>query len=115
MTYREFYSAIASLEGASVELQQFANAAIAKLDKRNADRSTKPTKAQTENEPLYPQVLAMLSSTEPMLTTAVANAMGVNSQKANGLLGNLFKAGKVTKVDVSVKGKGKQRGWLLVS
>lgn len=114
MTNREFFTAIANLETVPSELRQFALEGIEKLDARNASRQAKPTKAQIENASLYPSVLALLNENEPTLSTVVASALGVSTSKATGLLGNLYKDGKVDKVDVSVKGKGKQKGWLLI-
>lgn len=114
MTNREFYVAVMNLENAPAELVAFAKSGIEKLDSRNASRQAKPTKAQIENEALYPSVLALLNESEPTLSTVVASSLGISTSKATGLLGNLFKANKVAKVDVAVKGKGKQKGWLLV-
>lgn len=114
MTNREFFVAVMNLENAPSELVEFAKSGIAKLDSRNATRQAKPTKAQIENEALYPSVLALLNESEPTLSTVVADSLGISTSKATGLLGNLFKANKVAKVDVAVKGKGKQKGWLLV-
>lgn len=114
MTNREFFVAVMSLENAPSEIVEFAKSGLEKLNARNASRQAKPTKAQIENEALYPSVLALLNESEPTLSTTVANALGVSTSKATGLLGNLFKVNKVAKVDVAVKGKGKQKGWLLV-
>lgn len=114
MTNREFFVAVMNLENAPSELVEFAKSGIKKLDSRNASRQAKPTKAQIENEALYPSVLALLNESEPTLSTVVASSLGISTSKATGLLGNLFKANKVAKVDVAVKGKGKQKGWLLV-
>ena len=114
MTNREFYNAIINGE-MNDEIVTFAQAAVEKLDARNAKRAATPSKAQIANAPLVPLVLASLNAETPTLTTAVATSIGTNTQKANGILGNLYNEGKVTKVSVPVKGKGKQVGWLLIA
>ena len=115
MTRKEFNLAVLALENCPNDLREYALADNEKIDKRNASRALKPTKAQLENEALYPSVLAILSSDEPTLSTVVASTLGISTSKATGLLGNLFKEGKVTKIDVKVKGKGTQKGWLIAN
>lgn len=113
MTNRELYTAI--INGTiSAEVIAKAKEELVKLDKKNSDRSAKLTPAQIENEKLYPSVLALLNSETTTLSTEVATSLGVSTSKATGLLGNLLKLGKVTKIDVKVPKKGTQKGWLLV-
>lgn len=113
MTNRELYTAI--INGTiSAEVIAKAKEELAKLDKKNSDRSAKLTPAQIENEKLYPSVLALLNSETAVLSTDVATSLGVSTSKATGLLGNLLKLGKVAKIDVKVPKKGTQKGWLLV-
>lgn len=113
MTNRELYTAIIN-DTISAEVIAKAKEELAKLDKKNSDRSAKLTPAQIENEKLYPSVLALLNSETAVLSTDVATALGVSTSKATGLLGNLLKLGKVEKIDVKVPKKGSQKGWLLV-
>lgn len=114
MTQREFFTAIAAIEGIDSSLRDFALEGIAKLDKRNSSRQAKPSKAQIENAPIEEAVLALLSAQdEPILTTAIAEQVGVTPSKVTGILGNLFKEGKVAKTDVKVKGVGTRKGWKL--
>ena len=122
MTRKEYnLSVIAILNGNEVaedtrnEVRAYAESDNKKIADRNAKRAATPSKAQIANAPLVPLVLASLNAETPTLTTAVATSIGANTQKANGILGNLFNEGKVTKVSVPVKGKGKQVGWLLVA
>ena len=114
MTKMELYNAVIACEGMSNEAKEKAQECIDSIKNSNANRAKKPTKAQLENVALYPSVLATLNETEPTLSTTVATTLGLSTSKVTGLLGNLFKEGKVTKIDVAVKGKGKQKGWLLV-
>ena len=49
MTNREFFSAIASIETLPAEIRAFAENSILKMDKANATRAAKPSKASTAN------------------------------------------------------------------
>lgn len=121
MTRKEFNTTVIAIvngnevdESVLNEVKAYAESDNQKIADRNAKRASTPSKAQKENEALYPSILAVLNADTPTLTTAVASATGLKSQKVSGLLGNLYKEGKITKVDVPVKGKGKQKGYLLV-
>ena len=114
MTKMELFMEVVNCEAMSPNARAKAQECIESIKNSNAKRATKPTKAQVENLALYPSVLAILNETEPTLSTTVATTLGLSTSKVTGLLGNLFKEGKVEKVDVPVKGKGKQKGWLLV-
>lgn len=115
MTNREFFVAISTNESISSELRQFALDGIAKLDKRNATRNSKPTKVQVENEPLINAIVELLADSDsPILSTEIATALGISTSKATGLLGNLLKDKRVAKTDIKVKGKGVQKGWSLI-
>ena len=50
-----------------------------------------------------------------MLSTDVALELDVTTNKATGLLGTLYKEGKIDKVDVKVPKKGIQKGWFKVT
>lgn len=114
MTNREFFVAISNLETVPTEFRQFAVEAIAKLDKRNLARQTKPSKVQVENEPIIKAIVELLAESDsPILSTEIANTLGITTSKATGLLGNLVKENKVVKTDIKVKGKGVQKGWSL--
>ena len=69
-----------------------------------AKRSSKPTKAQVENEGFKAEILEYLAGVEVAVTAAkVAEDTGIVKGKVVALLGQLAKAGKV----VAEKGKGK--------
>ena len=61
MTNREFFTAIASMTNISAELVEHAEAELEKLNKRNAARAVKPTKAQKENEPIKAEIVKFLT------------------------------------------------------
>ena len=100
MTKREFLVAVKAIEGISDEMVAKADEMLASLEKR----SSKPTKAQVENEGFKAQILEFLAGAEDAVTAAyVAEGTGIVKGKVVALLGQLVKAGKVVAED----GKGK--------
>ena len=60
MTQREFFTAIAAIETLDVELRDFAQAAIDKIDEDNAKKREKAAKKREENEPVKVAILEVL-------------------------------------------------------
>ena len=106
-TSRDFYNAI--INGTITEKEkEFATAAIEKLDAKNANRNSKPTKTQTENEPIITSILETLSSTDtPITAPTLAKGLNVTTQKISGICTQLVKSGKLVRHEVKVVGKGK--------
>ena len=65
------------------------------LAKRNANRSSKPTKAQLEKNAQRDSIVAFLADNERATCADVAEAIGVTLHSATGLLTTLRKAGAV--------------------
>ena len=65
------------------------------LDKRNAKRSTKPTKAQLAKDAQREQIVEFLGENPASNCAAVADALGVTLHSATGLLTTLRKVGVV--------------------
>lgn len=117
MTTREFYNAVLSLENVPDEIAEKASALIDAMDKKNNTRSSKPTKAQKENEALLPLVREVLTNaTEPMTATALFEVKPElrTVQKCSALLRALEKNGEVEATEVKIKGKGKAKGYTLI-
>lgn len=117
MTARDFFRAIASNEGISSIYRDYAKAQIGKLDDKNKSRIGKVSKAdkakKAENEALKEKILALLTEKG---ATMVASDIGrhcdnITTQKASAMLRQLVVAGKVNSREVSVKGKGKMKGY----
>ena len=118
MTTREFYNAVLSMENVSAEISEKAAALLSAMDKKNAERSSKPTKAQKENEALLPLVREVLAAADHPITASdlfEAKPELKNVQKCSSLLRMLEKSGEVTSIEVKVKGKGKAKGYSLTS
>ncbi len=108
MTQRDFYNAVINAN-INEEMTSFATEAIAKLDARNAKRSSTPSKTQIANEPIVKAIRDILTD-EPMLASKIAELCGISVNKASALA---KKVDGVQIVDVKVKGKGTQKGYFL--
>ena len=119
MTKREFLNeVIAVIDGTSevdvLELKEFAKAEIVKLDERNASRSSKPTKAQIENEPIKEKILEVLSTGERMVASAIAERLEISTQKASALCRQLVESKQLKVEDVKIPKKGKQKAYSIL-
>ena len=118
MTKREFLNeVIAVIDGTSevnvFELKEFAKAEIVKLDERNANRSSKPTKTQIENKPIKEKILEVLSTGEKMVASAIAERLEISTQKASALCRQLVESKKLKVEDVKIPKKGKQKAYMV--
>ena len=119
MTKREFFNeVIAVIDGTSevnvLELKEFAKAEIVKLDERNANRSSKPTKTQIENEPIKEKILEVLSTGEKMVASAIAERVEISTQKASALCRQLVESNKLKVEEVKIPKKGKQKAYSIL-
>lgn len=91
MTKTEMFAAIrANLVDA--EQIAFIDHEIEMIAKRNANRSSKPSKAQLEKDALRAQIVDFLSENERATCAQVAEAVGVTLHSATGLLTTLRKS-----------------------
>ena len=119
MTKREFLNeVIAVIDGTSevnvLELKEFAKAEIVKLDERYANRSSKPTKTQIENEPIKEKILEVLSTGEKMVASAIAERVEISTQKASALCRQLVESNKLKVEEVKIPKKGKQKAYSIL-
>lgn len=112
MTNREFFNAIINAN-LSDELTQFATDAIAKMDKRNAVRSSKPSKTAIANAPIKAAILAFIADHPKALAADVATGVDITPAKASGLCVQLVKEGELTSEDIKIPKKGKVKGYTL--
>lgn len=107
MTNREFYEAVANNEANSAEVIEKAKAEIAKLDSRNLNR--KPTAKQKENEALRVAILDYLVDDGRAHTSAeIAVEMETTTNKVSALCTQLFKEGKINRVEKKIPKEGKK-------
>ena len=111
MTNRELYNAVIN-GNITDEVRAKAREELAKLDARNASKSSKPTKTQRENEPIAKAIVEALEGGEK-LSVDLATELGITVNKVNGIALNLWKEGVLIKTKVKVKGKGEMTAYSL--
>ena len=107
MTYRDFYNAVLTSTD-NDELKAFATEAIAKLDARNAKRSSKPSKKSLENAPIKDSIAEFLADGSH-LASEIAKGLDLSVSKVSALCRQMVGDGVLTVEDVKVKGKGTQK------
>lgn len=124
MTNRELYkNVLALIDGEGevdvLELRAAAQDALAKLDatneKRKAASALKAAEKQAEKDPIREQLFAVMGGEDtPMTASMLIEAAGLDIKSASvpSLMRPLVEAGRVTKVDVKIPGKGTQRGYV---
>ena len=113
MTNREFYNAIVKAN-ITEDITAHAVAEIAKLDKKNAKRKAEEGTIKEENRPIADAILKALEGGS-MLSANLAQAVGVTTQKVNGVAGEMVKLGMLDKFKVKVKNKGEQTAYALAT
>ena len=95
------------------EVKAWAKGEIDKLDKKNAKRKAAEGEIKAENKPIAEAIVKALANGS-MLSPDLAKAIGQNTQKTNGVAGEMVKLGMLTKTKVKVKGKGELTSYSLV-
>lgn len=113
MTNREFFTAIASNSALPAELVEFAEGAIVKLDKRNASRSSKPSKTAIANEPIKASIAEYVTAHANAIASDIAEACEISTQKASALCGQMVRDNILTACMVKIPKKGKVRAYSL--
>ena len=112
MTYREFYTAIVNGE-ITEEVVAKATEEIAKLDTRNANRASRPSKVALANEPIKASILEFLANGETHIAKEIGEAVGITTAKASSLCGQLAKEEKVVASEVKLPKVGKRVAYTL--
>lgn len=94
MTKTEMFTAIRNVL-TDAEQIAFVDHEIEMLAKRNASRSSKPTKAQLERQAQYENLTEWLGENPKSTCAQVAEFMGITLHSATGLLTQLRKNGQV--------------------
>ena len=117
---RDFFTAIAANEAVEAEYREYAENAIAKLDAKNAKRSSKPTKTQLANEPIKAAILAYLTEkgtaeTAPNIAAALSTEEApLTHNKVSPLCRQLVADGVLEQTEVKVPKKGTQKAYSVV-
>ena len=116
MTKREMYNAILAGEINDEVLAQV-RAELDAMDATNAKRAVKAAEKreakEAEKAPIREAVYAVISDEPKTASDLIAEAgVEIKPQAIPALLKGLVEAGQVVKVDIKVKGKGSQRGYV---
>lgn len=119
MTNREFYTKVIEA-GISTELTAHAEAEIAKLDKRNENRSSKPNKKQLENEPIKVEIMEYLGEHGGAVSAEIATALStedrpISTNKVVALCNQLVKEEKLVVEDVKIPKVGVRKQYSLAT
>lgn len=117
MTQREFYEAIQKAN-VTEEMKEYALAQLKAMDHANELRreknAAKAVEREAEKAPIREAIVAVMTKEAKTATTLIAEAgVEIKPQAIPSLLKGLVEAGTIQKVDMKVKGKGTQKGYVL--
>ena len=110
MTKREFLNAVIEAN-VNEELSAFAVEEIAKLDKRNQAKSSKPSKVAIANEPIKKAIVDVLTEKGGLTASDIGVALEITTQKASALCRQLTEGGVLVATEVKVPKKGKVKAY----
>lgn len=119
MTKREFLNAaiVAFAETENVENEQyiiFAQEEIAKMDKKNAERTSKQSKKTIENLGVREAITNVLFTNKVAMTAEeIATELNITTSKASSLASRMATEGMLVKTDKKVKGKGTRKAYTI--
>lgn len=114
MTNREFYAKVIATS-TDAELVAKAKELTENLDKKNAQRASKPSKTQIENEPIKASILEFLVGGKVQTAPEIAVAVGISTQKASALAKQLVESGKLVQSEIKVPKKGKMKAYSMAT
>ena len=102
MTKRENYNALRAIVADNADLVAFIDHELELLDKKNARRSTKPSKTQVANEEIKDVIHdVLLDADAPMMIADIIAddpaLVGLSTQKVSALLTQMVAAGDVVR------------------
>lgn len=111
MTKREFLNAVIANE-ITEEIKDFAREEIAKMDKRNAEKTSKQSKKTIENVEVRESIKdAVANAEEAMTAEEIAAVIGITTSKASSLASRMATEGSLVKTDKKIKGKGTRKAY----
>lgn len=119
MTMRDFLTYVAELENVRADIKEKATKEIAKLDKKNAERVGKMSKADKEkaiaNDNVKSAIMGLYAENDKLVLVAseIASRTEISTQKASALCRQLVTDNKLAVKDVKVKGKGTMKAYYL--
>ena len=110
MTMREMLEAVIA-GTVNEDVIETAAYKLAQMDKENEARKNRMTEKKVAHIELANQVGALFGE-EPLTASDIAAALGISVQKASSVARKAVELGLGTQVDVKVKGKGTQKGYV---
>lgn len=105
MTRREVYNAVLS-GNTSEEVLNWFRAELSKMDAANANRQSKPSKKEQENQPIKDGIFALLRERGSMVASAIGEAMSISTSKASALCRQMVEDGQLSVAEVKSPKKG---------
>ena len=89
---------------------------LAKMDTANANRQSKPSKKEQENQPIKNGIFALLCERGSMVASAIGEAMNISTSKASALCRQMVEDGQLSVAEVksSKKGGGKVKQYTAI-
>lgn len=112
MTQREFLNAVIN-ESQNVEIINFAENQLEKLDERNKKRSSSLNARQKENEVVKNSIVEYLEVNGQSVASDIAKALDISTQKASALCRQLVESGSAIVEDIKIPKKGKVKAYSL--
>lgn len=89
---------------------------LTKMDTANANRQSKPSKKEQENQPIKDSILTLLTERGPMVASVIGEALEISTSKASALCRQMVDDGLLTVAEVksSKKGGGKVKQYTAI-
>lgn len=87
-------------------VRSWVDAELTKMDAANANRQSKPSKKEQENQPIKDGIFALLSEKGPMVASAIGEALEISTSKASALCRQMVEDGKLSVAEVKSPKKG---------
>lgn len=113
MTQREFLTKVIATTN-EVEVREYAEKQLVKLDERNAKRSSTETKTQIENKEHKIKILEFLKDKDFTSACAIGVGCDISTNKASALCRQLVEDNKLIVTEIKSEKKGKVKGYKLV-
>lgn len=79
---------------------------LTKMDAANANRQSKPSKKEQENQPIKDGIFALLTERGPMVASVIGETMNISTSKASALCRQMVEDGQLSVAEVKSAKKG---------
>lgn len=87
-------------------VRSWVDAELTKMDAANANRQSKPSKKEQENQPIKDGIFALLCERGSMVASAIGEAMNISTSKASALCRQMVEDGQLSVAEVKSPKKG---------